>query len=168
MAQKKMLAPNETIWFVPIAAIADVNVGPTQANMASDAVNLSCSIVTGYTLGMTDSDTDDSKSICDAGNAVNYTSGVYEGNLTFFREDNLADSAGVFAQSFSLLKQPAEGIWVKRIGKPATTAYATTDVVSWFHFDSDYTQDSDDGDAPKQFTVPLIPQGHFGVNVVLS
>ncbi len=164
----KMLAPKVTIWWLPLAAVANPTVGPVNTDMDADAVNISCAIVTGYTLGAADSDTDDTRSICDSGNTTNYGTGNFEANLTGFREDNLADTTGVYYLFYNLFKKAdAEGYLVQRIGKDNTAAYASTDIVSWFHVSSDNPQDVDDGNAPYQMTVPFVPQGDFAVNLAI-
>jgi len=164
----KMLSPKVTVWWLPLAAVANPTVGPVSADMDADAVNISCAIVTGYTLGPTDSDTDDTKSICDSGNVTNFGPGNFEANLTGFREDDVTSTTGVYYLFFNLFKKPdAEGYLIQRIGKLNTAAWASGDVVSWFHVSSDNPADIDDGSSPYQLTVPFIPQGDFAVNVAI-
>jgi hypothetical protein len=165
MAEEKMLAPRTTIWFVPGASIANRSVGPTLTEINTSGVNISCAILTGYTLNATDSDTDDTRSICDEGNVDTYTDGNYEGDLTFFREGDTAATTGVFYQAFNLFKQPAQGAFVKRIGKLSTDALVSGDDISWFDGETDYTVNNDEGTNPKTFQVKLIPSGYFGINV---
>ena len=79
----KMMSPNTTIWWIPLAGIADY----TQPKVAeiTAGINISAAIVTGYTLAATDSDTDDSKTIVDEGNVQTPTFGNYEASLSFYR-----------------------------------------------------------------------------------
>ena len=79
----KMMNPNTTIWWVPEGGFEDP-ANPTAAEINAGE-NISCAIVTGFTLNPTDSDTDDTRSICDEGNVANPTWDNYEANLTFFR-----------------------------------------------------------------------------------
>ena len=82
----KMIPPNVAVYWVPIDAVAttdDLFKSTTYTGASAKAVNISCAIVTGMTLGATESDTDDSRSICDSGNAKTPTIANYEASLTF-------------------------------------------------------------------------------------
>ena len=62
----KMLSPNTTVWWVPADAItntADLFKAATYTGGTPKAVDISCAIAAGMTLGATDSDTDDSRTI---------------------------------------------------------------------------------------------------------
>lgn len=163
----KMMSPNSTIWWVPLAGIANYLV-PKATELAA-GVNISAAIVTGYTLAATDSDTDDSKTIVDEGNVSTYTFGNYEANISFFR-DAIGDAPTVFTTAVNLFKAGrVEGWLVSRHGYKSTVAPASGQIVSVFRVISDYTQDVEgDGGAPIQFTVPFKPQGQMAVNVVLA
>lgn len=160
----KMLNPNTTLVVVPEANVANP-LAPTAAelNSATFAVNISCAITRGYTLNPTDSDTDDTASICDTGNVQNRLFDNYEGELTAFKEGNLADSASIFAQTFEFFKNPDKRFWLyRRLGKKSTAAFADGDIVEGFLFVNDRTRSVDGGDAgPIQFTVPLLAQGYY-------
>lgn len=162
----KMMSPNTTIWWVPLAGIANP-ASPTVAEINA-GTNISCAIVTGYTLGATDSDTDDSKSICDDANVLTPTFDNYEANLSFFRSDLVAVTA-VYDTAFNLFKvDRVEGYLVSRHGKVSTALAATGDIVSVFRVISDAPQDVEgDGGAPIQFTVPFLPQGVVTINKTL-
>jgi len=160
----KMMSPNSTVWWVPLAGLAD----PTKPKVAElvAAKNISAAIVTGFTISATDSDTDDSKTIVDEGNVQSPTFDNYEGNVSFFRSD-LVNVTAAFDEAFALFKVPRqEGYLVTRYGKKATVAPTATDQVSVFRFISDSPQDVEgDGGAPIQFTVPFLPQGVMALNV---
>ncbi len=170
MARRKMLAPNETLWWVPKAGLPNYKV-PTVAQINA-GVNISCAVVTGYTLNPTDPDTDDSRSICDNSNAENDTFENYEGNLTFFRNNvGDTDTLGVlYAAVFTLFKNAgATGYIVRRVGKPNTAVAAAGDDVEVFGFESDNPQDVEsDSGGPIQLTVPFIPQGEMSGIVTLA
>ena len=157
----KMLNPNTTIWVVPAAGIVDPT-APTAAEITA-GVNISCAITRGYTLNPTDSDTDDTASICDTGNVETRLYDNYEGEITFFRDANSADGTSVFNTAFNLFKQPDQDVWViRRLGKKSTVAVTAGDEVELFRFTNDRTRSVDGGDAgPIQFTVPLLPQGNY-------
>lgn len=163
----KMMSPNTTIWWVPLAGITNY-LAPT-AVQVNAGTNISAAIVTGYTLAATDSDTDDSKTIVDEGNVTTPTFGNYEASLSFFR-DGIGDTATIFTTAYNLFKAGrVEGWLVSRHGYKSTTTAAATQLVSVFRVFSDYAQDVEgDGGAPIQFTVPFKPQGQFALNVALA
>lgn len=173
MANKKMLAPNTTIWWVPRSGVSDyTKIKAAEINAGS---NISCAIVSGYTLNSTDPNTDDTKTICDAGNVDNPTTEQYEGSLTFLRDadlDDIGTNNSVYNKAYSLFKEPdADGFLVRRIGKESSQPAAATDDVEVFGFTSDYPQSVDGAEnaPPIQFTVPFIPTGQIsGIQKVAS
>lgn len=166
----KMLNPNETIWWVP-ADTPGFNPDAPSAAALTEARNISCAIVTGYTLNPTDSDTDDSTTICDSANVDNPTSYNYEANITFEREAEGAgyDPTSPRARAFEFFKQPdADGFLVRRLGMRNTVAPAAGQEVSVFKVSSDFPQDvvpEDNG--AIQMTVPFLPQGKLALDVAL-
>lgn len=161
----KMMSPNTTIWWVPLAGIVNP-MAPTVAEINA-GTNISCAIVTGYTLGATASDTDDSKSICDDANVQTPTFDNYEANLTFFRSDLVAATA-IYTTAFNLFKVPrVEGYLVSRQGKKSDQVAAAGDYVSVFRVISDSPADVDAEGAAVQFTVPFLPQGVLNLNFKL-
>lgn len=163
----KMMSPNTTIWWVPLAGITNY-LSPT-ATEVNAGTNLSAAIVTGYTLGATDSDTDDSKTIVDEGNVQTPTFGNYEANLSFYR-DGIGDTPTIFTTAFNLFKAGrVEGWLVSRHGFKANTTAVAAQLVSIFRVYSDFGQTVEgDGGAPIQFTVPFKSQGQFAVNIPLA
>lgn len=163
----KMMSPNTTIWWVPLAGITN-HLAPTVAQINA-GTNISAAIVTGYTLGATDSDTDDSKTIVDEGNVTTPTFGNYEANISFFR-DGIGDTATIFTTAYNLFKSGrVEGWLVSRHGLKSTAAVAALQLVSVFRVISDFGQDIEgDGGAPIQFTVPFKPQGQMAINVPVA
>jgi hypothetical protein len=162
----KMMSPNTTIWWVPLAGIANY-LAPTVAEITA-GINISAAIVTGYTLAATDSDTDDSKTIVDEGNVETPTFGNYEASLSFFL-DGIGDTPTVYTTATNLFQNGrVEGWLVSRHGYKSTVAAATTQLVSVFRVISDFHQivEGDSG-APIQFTVPFLPQGQMQLNVAL-
>lgn len=171
MAQK-MMKPNETIWWVPIAGLTpaynpDVPTAAALNNALS--LNISCAIVNGYTLNPTASDTDDSSSICDSANVQTPTFTNYEANLVLFREGDLDDDTSIEAKVFELFRYPdAEGYLVRRVGYLSDTPAAAGQVVSSFYVSSDVPQDTITDGGPIQMTVPFLPQGKMALNKTLA
>ena len=163
----KLMSPNTTIWWVPLAGITNY-LAPTAAEVTAGS-NISAAIVTGYTLGATDSDTDDSKTIVDEGNVQTPTFGNYEANISFFR-DGIGDTPTAFTTAYNLFKAGrVEGWLVSRHGYKSTVAATAAQLVSIFRVYSDFGQDIEgDGGAPIQFTVPFKPQGAFATNIPLA
>lgn len=168
---KKMMAPNETIWWVPISGLTPAfnPDAPTAAALTNVlTTNISCAVVTGYTLNATASDTDDSSSICDNANVASPTFYNYEANLVFFREGQVTDLTSTAAKVFALFRKPdAEGYLVRRVGYPSTQAAVAGQVVSSFYVSSDVPQDTVTDGGPIQMTVPFLPQGKMALNKTL-
>lgn len=159
----KMMSPNTTIWWVTDAAF-DPD-APSAAKLTA-AANISCAIVSGYTLNPTDSDEDNSTSICDGATVAVPTFYNYEGNITFFRDADLAATTSDYAKAFAFFKtrgNTAGGYLVRRVGYASTVAAAAGQVVSSFKFISDYPQDVVEDGGPIEFTVPFLPQGKMSL-----
>lgn len=159
----KMLNPNTTLWVVPEANVVNP-LAPTANELNNaPAINISCAVTRGYTLNPTDSDTDDTASICDTGNVATRLFDNYEGEVTMFREGNLADAASIYAVAFSYFKDPDKRFWLyRRLGKKSTLPAADGDLIEGYLFTNDRLRSVDGGDAgPIQFTVPMLPQGNY-------
>lgn len=158
---KKMLNPNTTLWVIPENGIVDPY-APTAAEINAGE-NISCAVVRGYTINPTDSDTDDSASICDTGNVSTRLYDNYEGNITLFRDADSADATSIYNIAYELFREPDVRVWVaRRLGKKNDVAAAVGDEVELFLFSNDRIRSLDGGDAgPIQFTVPFLPQGTY-------
>lgn len=161
----KMMSPNTRIDWYPLNAIADP-AKPTVAELNA-GINISCAIQTGYTLGFTDSDTDDSKTICDEGNVQNRGFANYEASLTAFRDPIDVTNTTVFTTFRDLFKDGrVEGYLVSRQGKKAAMPYVAEDYISIFKVTSDYMQESGgESGGPVTVTVPFGQQGVAYANV---
>lgn len=78
----KLMAPNIRIDWYPEGHFADIQ-NPTVAELNS-GYNLSCAIVTGYTLDFTDSNTEDTTTIFDDFTSESFLNHSYEADLQFF------------------------------------------------------------------------------------
>jgi len=159
---KKMLNPNTTITVLDEDLVTDIEELDAELLNAS-GVNISCAIVRGYTLNPTDSDTDDSASICDSGNVENRLYDNYEGELTMFRDADVLDNESVFNEAFAYFREPDRRFWViRRVGKKNTEPFVDGDEIEAFLFANDRTRSVDGGDdGPIQFTVPMLQQGTY-------
>ena len=167
----KMMSPNTTIWWVPLAGLTTP--ATPKSTEINAGTNMSLSIETGYTLGATDPETDSSRSIADEGTVETPTIGNYAGSFTFFRDDigtgtNVAPNpTTIYTTVFNLFKAGRVTGWVvSRHGKKYTAAAATGDIVSVYKFTSDFykTLDGDKG-TPIRYQVTMLPQGEFYLNV---
>ena len=165
----KMMSPNTTLWWVTDPAFNPA--APSAALLTANA-NISGAVEAGYTLGPTESDTDDSTTIIDSAIASTPTAFNYEGSLTFFREGDLADTTSAFARAFAFFKAGTsagnvEGYLVRRVGYPHATAAAVGQFVDSFKFIPDNPQDSVEDRSPVKFTVPFHQQGVMELHKVL-
>lgn len=167
----KMMSPNTTIWWVPLAGLTTP--AAPKATEINAGTNISAAIETGYSLKFNDSDVDNSKTIVDEGNVETPTLQNYEGNLTFFKDEigggtqDAPVPSTVFTAANALFKvAKVEGWLVSRQGKKAALAAAATDIVSVFRFISDYPK-TIDGEAgnPIKTSVEFLPQGEAYANV---
>jgi len=167
MAEEFMLAPNVTLVWVPNSGFANY-LQPTAAEINA-GLNLSCAVVTGYTLNPTDSPTDDSRSICDTANVDNFTSDEYEIEMTFFRSE-IGNPTTVFTTAYTTFKKPdAKGYWVERIGKGNSATFAAGDEVSIYGGSSDWwrTVYTDENGGPIEGTVSFLTTAKFNQNYTL-
>lgn len=129
----KLLRANVAIYAAYPEAFADA-ANPTIAelNDTNYVKNISCAIEDSYTLNMTDSDSDDSISICDIGDVSTPTFYNYEASLDGFRDED-PEAAGVYNLFFDLFKSlDVPYILIKRIGKPQTDAWTVNDIASMY------------------------------------
>ena len=161
---EKMMSPKTTIWWVPLAGLTTP--AAPKATEINAGTNISCAIVTGFTLNATASDTDDSKTICDEGNVQSRTLGNYEANLSFFR-DPIGAGPTVFTTAYDLFKVArVEGWLISRQGKKSTQVAAVADIVSVFKVMNDSSMDeTSDKGTPIRFTVPFLQRGAQYTNV---
>ena len=181
----KMLPPATTLWWVPAEAItnradllkeATYN-GGAGGTPAASAIDLSCAVVTGYTLNPTDSDTDSTSSICDEGNVETPIRDNYESSVTFFREAPNGDVIGdtsTYDKAFRLFKDgrsngEIQGYLVERLGWKRATPVAKGHVLSIYLLTGDNPR-NEVGDAaqPIQFTVPFLQQGWMRQNLEIG
>lgn len=170
--EKKLIGPHTTIWWVddgvltnPLApSVAALNAAIT----GGDALNLSCTIVTGYTLNPTDSDTQSSRLLCDEGNSETRGFANYEGSLQFAREATpLTNTDSIFIAPFEKFKHKGEtGFLIRRVGKKSTEDLAAGDRVDVFKFINDNPRDiEEDGGGPIYMEVPFLAQGQMAIQV---
>jgi hypothetical protein len=167
----KMMPPNTRIDWVPLAGLTTPGT-PKVSDITTNGTNLSAAIETGYKLGATDSDVDNSKTIADEGNSETPTLGNYEAMLTFFKDElgtgtNAAPvPATIFTTAFNLFKTAyVEGWLVKRYGKKQNVALAVGDILSVFRVSSDHVREREgDKGNPVRFEVEFAQGGEMYLN----
>lgn len=162
----KMMSPNTRVDWVPANGFATP--GTFTVAELNAGTRISPAIVAGYTLGFTDSDTDDSKSIEDEGNVQNRGFANYEADLTFFRSDLASVTTAYDAANAIFEGGRVTGYLVSRHGRKGSVAYATGDVISVFKVTSDLRRIlEEDGGGPITTQVPFFPQGEAWANVTI-
>lgn len=164
MANQKLLRANVTIAWAYPEAFADPT-APTAAELNGPMVfNISCAIEDTYELNQTDSDTDDSISICDIGNVSTPTFRNYTGSLDFFRDRDLTAN-GVYNLAFRLAKAiDVPVILVKRIGKANDEVFAIGDTVSLYSFTTDNPVDLVEDTSMIRIGARFKPTGGINTN----
>lgn len=166
----KMLPPNIRVDWIPVTAeepgIEDVN-APT-AEELNAGENITCAITSpDYTLGWTERDTDDTKSLCDDSNVMNPIYKNYEGNLTFFRDRDSTNALSAYNIAYELFKTPLQqGYLVERVGKPFDEPYVDGDEVSVFLFLSGDPRTLHEDGVPIRMQVPFYAQGRSSEGIV--
>lgn len=166
----KLMAPNETIWWVSKSEFPTFDVKAPSASALTDDNNISCAIMSGYTLNPTDSDTDDSTTICDDANTQTPTYRNYEGNLTLIREElgqNEDEESGRYKAWEFFKHKGAEGWLVRRVRGRNYDPAEVGQIVDAYEFLTDNPQEGGEDSAVVSYVVPFLPQGNFAVSVEL-
>lgn len=165
----KLLRGNVKIVVAEANAFANP-AAPTSAelNSASLVYDISCAVLDDYTLNTTDSDTDDTLTVCDIGNVATRTFTNYEGELTGLRDAVLTDNASVYNIFYRLFRQQDNQYWViKRIGQPQASTFASGQIVSMYLFNTDYPTNNAEDNSMLSMTANLKPAGSINQNYTL-
>ena len=162
----KLLRANVAIYAAYPEAFANP-AEPTAAELNDETFvkNISCAIEDSYTLNMTDSDTDDSISICDIGDVQTPTFQNYEASLDGFRDVDLTYE-GVYNLFFNLFKAiDVPYILVKRIGKPQDEPWVPGDIASMYEVRTDNPVDLIGDNEMIRLGARFKPTGNVNTNV---
>lgn len=130
--------------------------------------DISCAILDDYTLNMTDSDTDDSLSICDIGNVETPTFSNYEASLDGFRDASVTAN-GVYNMFFDLFKREGRPFWlIKRIGPGQAEVFAAGQTISMYGVETDYPVDLIEDNAMAQFGARFKVTGELNINHTIT
>lgn len=171
---EKMLRGNVTI----LAAYPEAFADPTQPTAAElndqfvptsneDAMvfNISCALLDdATTLNLTDSETDDTRTICDIGKVENPTFATYEASLDALRDESLTDR-GVFNLFFELFNGVDCPFWlIKRVGGSNTTPFSVGDDIQMFGVNTDFPNDLVEDNSWIKFGGRFKPNGDLNFN----
>ena len=161
----KLASPNSAVWWVPLAGLT------TPESPKATEINAGTLIIpameTGYTLGFTDSDTDNSKTAIEEGNTETPTLRNYEAKFTLFKDEigsgtqDAPENATIFTDAYDLFKVAyTEGWLVHRTGRKYNVAAAAGHKVSVFKVKNDHVRIME-GDAvtPIKVEVEFLTQG---------
>ena len=175
---EKMLRGNVTVLAAYPEAFADPT-KPTTAelndqydsasNKGGMVFNISCALLDdGVELNLTDSDTDDTRTICDIGQVQNPTFPTYEASLDGLRdEDTEADSG--YNLFWHLFKGEDRPYWlIKRIGGSNTDPFEVGDVVQMFGVNTDLPEDLVEDNEWIKFGARFKPNGDINFNYSLE
>lgn len=130
--------------------------------------DVSCAILDDYTLNMTDSDTDDTLSICDIGNVETPTFANYEASLDGFRDEVVTDN-GVYNLFFDIFKGVDRPFYlIKRIGVAQSALFAIGHTISMYGVTTDYPVDLVDDNAQLQFGARFKNTGELLTNYQIA
>lgn len=165
----KLLRANVAIYAAYPEAFANAAT-PTAAelNDATMVHNISCAIEDSYTLNMTDSDTDDTISICDIGDVQTPTFQNYEASLDGFRDVDPAFDGfyNLFFRLFKAIDVPY--ILIKRIGKPQDEPWVAGDIASLYEVRTDNPVDLIGDNEMIRLGARFKPTGNVNVNVEVA
>ena len=160
----KLMAPNIRIDWYPEGHFADVH-NPTIEELNS-GVNLSCAIVTGFTLDFVDSNTEDTTTILDTHTSEAILNHSYEADLEFFlapRGSNAGnEKAYRKAEELFYNEENRVGYLAKRFGFPWNEPYGIEQPrqrVDLFKVQADLPKVVSEDGAPILLKVKYIPQG---------
>lgn len=166
----KLMAPNIRIDWYPEGHFADIQ-NPTVAELNS-GYNLSCAIVTGYTLDFTDSNTEDTTTIFDDFTSESILNHSYEADLQFFLapRDSIAGNEEAYRKAEELFydDQNPKGYLAKRFGFPGDSKYVGNQKVDLFLLQADLPKVLSEEDNPVLLNIRFLPQGEAvsGVTVL--
>jgi hypothetical protein len=169
MPSNKVLRGSVSIWVARPEAFANPAL-PTTAEMTNTTYvkDISCAVEDSYTLNLTDSDTDDSLSVCDTGQSQTPTSANYEASLDIFADEN-PTAAGVFNTARDLFRKKGNDYYlIKRLNIAQGTSVAIGHVLYIYKVRTDNMQlIAERGEAVK-YGARFKPQGEVYSDVAVA
>ena len=169
----KLLRGNFSVYaFFPEAVSNWASLTATALNTAvtnSLGFDISCALTDdSVDINLTDSDTDDTRTLCDVGQVQNPTFQTYEVSLDALRDKSVTDN-GVFNLFFDLFKGVDRPFYIiTRIGKANTAPFAVGDDIKIFGVTTDNPVDTVDDNSLIQFGARFKNTGFVIVNYRLA
>lgn len=195
MPQKLLIGDKDTVLLIPafeLAGVPQFTLPSTQAaipitaptvallnywiNIRTPATsgsswggNVTCAIIDDMNLAMTDSDTDDTRTLCSVGQSQDLTYYNYDAEMNFLRDVNPADTASEFNLPLQLVNAPDLAyIIAHRVGYSRTDAAATGQEWHFYYVWTDHAVPAF-GDGDNQgFGETFIPKGIINFKYVLA
>ena len=169
MPSNKVLRGSTSIWAFRPEAFANPAL-PTAAEMNSViyGTDISCAVEDAYTLNLTDSDTDDSLSVCDTGQSQTPTSANYEASLDLFADES-STASGVFNKARDLFRKKGNDYYLlKRLNIAQGTTVAIGQVLYIYKVRTDNIQLLTDRGEAVKYGARFKPQGEAYSDVVVA
>ena len=173
----KLLRPNVGIYVATSDAFAGADItasgwAPTLAQItdATKVFNISPAVIDGYTLNLTDSDTNSSLSVVDNAQVNTPTNFNYEASFDGFRDANTGATSvyNKFRDLFATAPVGTKYYLVKRIGKAHDAAFAQGDLISVFGVTTDFTDDLLADGEMIRYGARFLQTGEVAVNVAIA
>ena len=175
MANDKLLRANVTILLAYPEAFANP-LAPTAAELNSQfawspaasqgnmVFNVSCATRDDYTMNQSDSDTDNTRTVCDSGEVTNPTFQNYEVSLDFLRDSDVT-AQGIYNMAAELTRGvDRRMLAIRRIGKNRDAEFAVGDEVSIFGVSTDYPQEGVGSGELVTHGARFKPTGQLAIN----
>lgn len=122
--------------------------------------NITCSIQDDMTLGLTGSETDDSRTLCTVGDSLSIKRLNFEASISYHRDASLTSTSSDFNLVHALFRAPdVFYVLAHRLGYPSTTNFATGHKVSYYYVATDVPMPMMDDDDYIGETQNFIPKG---------
>jgi len=154
-------------WVAGDTGITNV-AAPTVAQLNA-GTDITCLMVSTYEVRADASDKTNERAVCETSNVDTPTIQNYMGNLVLFRQFDAVTGAPQATDTLNLFQYGALGWFVRRIGTPYSTVWATGDVVDVYKFMVDNPQiQGGTGEGYFKATVPLLQQGTFNLRAIVA
>lgn len=136
--------------------------------LTAGVVNISPAVSDDYTLGLTDSQSDNSLSVVDNANVITPTYNNYQASFDGFRDVNIAASS-VYNDFKTLFQKPDIKYYlIKRIGKTHDAAFVPGDIISVFGVTTDFGVDVYSDGGMIRMGARFLTTGEVVVNLAVT
>lgn len=141
---------------------------PAHAN-AKWGGNVTCAIIDDWTLGMTDSGTDDTRTLCSVGQSQDLTFYNFEAKMNFLRDEVITEATSEFNLARDLTQAPdIPYVIAHRIGYHHTAVAAAGQEWHFYYVWTDYPIPAATDGSNMQIGVTFIPKGILNFKAVLA